>query len=152
MTKVRDIMSTGVQVIRYTDSLQLFLEKLEELDISGMPVVDADGRLLGVATMTDIGRGLQDPPLATEEERDFYDEDAQHDRGLETTKVADIMTEHVVTVPPEKELIELTRLMSDSGIHRVFVVSGEEIVGVVTSLDLVRALGDLLETQAAAAS
>ena len=65
--------------------------------------------------------------------------------------MADIMTEHMVTVKPETELSELAKLMSESGIHRVFVTAGEEVVGVVTSLDMVRVLGEVLENQMAGA-
>lgn len=144
--KVRDVMTSEVEVVRYTDSVKSFLDKLEEFEISGMPVVDADGRLLGVVTMTDVGKCVQDPPLATEADRDFYD-DEERAAKLENVKVADIMTEMVVTVAPEKELVALAELMSESGIHRVFVISGEELVGVVTSLDMVRAFGEYLSEQ-----
>jgi CBS domain-containing protein len=151
--KVKDVMTSNVKVVKHTDSVKHFLGQLEELEISGMPVVDADGRLLGVATMTDVGKGVQDPPLQTEADRDFYDEEDGHDAsGLDSAKVADIMTEHMVTVKPETELSELAKLMSDSGIHRVFVTAGEEAVGVVTSLDMVRVLGELIESQMAGAS
>lgn len=149
--KVRDVMTSDVKVVQYNDSVKHFLEQLEELEISGMPVVDADGRLLGVATMTDVGKGVQDPPLTTESDRDFYDEDEGNLSGLDSAKVADIMTEHMVTVQPESELFELANLMSETGIHRVFVTAGEEVVGVVTSLDMVRVLGELLQKEMAEA-
>lgn len=141
--KVKDVMSTGIKTVKYSDSVKSFLAKMEEFEISGMPVVDADGRLLGVASMTDVGKGVQDPPLATEADRDFYD-DEETRSSLDSAKVADIMTEHVVTIAPDARLTALTDLMSGSGIHRVFVVDGEEVVGVVTSLDLVRAFGEHL--------
>jgi CBS-domain-containing membrane protein len=150
--KVRDVMTSKVEVIGYSDPVRLFLEKLDQFEISGMPVVDADGRILGVATMTDVGKGVQDPPLATESDRDFYDDDKHQRIRLDDTQVSEIMTEHVVTVAPEKDLTELTQLMTDSGIHRVFVVAGEEIVGVVTSLDLVRTLGEYLTNQSVGAN
>lgn len=143
--KVRDVMTSNVKVVNYNEPVRDFLDKLAEYEISGMPVVDADGQILGVATMTDVGKGVQDPPLATEADRDFYDDNGGQSNALDNAKVADIMTEHVVTVCPESELSELAKLMSQSGIHRVFVVSGEEIVGVVTSLDMVRFLGEQLE-------
>lgn len=147
--KVRDIMTQDVRAIGHTESVRAFLDQLEELEISGMPVVDADGRILGVATMTDVGKGVSDPPLATEADRDFYDDEEAHAAHLDAAKVADIMTEHVVTVEPRKQLHELASLMSESGIHRVFVMDGEEIVGVVTSLDMVRAFGEQLTKEAA---
>lgn len=140
--KVKDVMSANVKTVKYTDSVSMFLQMLEEFGISGMPVIDADGAIVGVATMTDVGKSVQDPPLPTEEDRDFYGDDANG--ALESAKVADIMTEHVVTVSPERPLSELAALMAESGIHRVFVVDGEEIVGVVTSLDMVRAFGEQL--------
>jgi CBS domain-containing protein len=149
--KVRDVMTSDVKVINYTDPVKKFLVLLDELGISGMPVVDADGRILGVATMTDVGKGVQDPPLATEADRDFYEGDEEAAvSSLDSAKVADIMTEHVVTVAPETDLTELAELMAESGIHRVFVVSGEEIVGVVTSLDMVRVFGEYLTKQSTA--
>jgi CBS domain-containing protein len=149
--KVRDVMTSDVKVIKQDDTVREFLDLLEDLNISGMPVVDNDGRLLGVATMTDVGKGVQDPPLTTESDRDFYDKDEGNLSSLETAKVADIMTEHIMTVKPEADLYELAKLMSESGIHRVFVTSGEEVVGVVTSLDMVRVLGEMLESQMAGA-
>lgn len=145
--RVRDVMTSNVKTVKYTDSVRNFLDCLGEYEISGMPVVDDDGRILGVATMTDVGKGVQDPPLATEADRDFYEDNDIQGGSLDSAKVADIMTEHVVTVEPSTQLAELAKLMSESGIHRVFVVSGEEIVGVVTSLDMVRAFGEELEKQ-----
>ena len=147
--QVRDVMSTEIKSILHSDSVSTFLAELEKHEISGMPVMDADGRVLGVATMTDVGKVLRDPPLLTEEARDFYSEvEEGADRTLELAKVADIMTEHIVMIVPGADMTELTALMANDGIHRVFVMDGEQIVGVVTSLDLVKAFGEHLAREA----
>ncbi|MCA9796000.1 MAG: CBS domain-containing protein [Candidatus Eremiobacteraeota bacterium] len=137
--KVRDVMTQKVRTIEYSASVRELSRLLDELGISGVPVVDADGRLVGVVSSTDIGSGVSDPPVASEMDRDLLDEDHEL-AGLESAKVADLMTEHVVTIDPSANVTELVDLMVDSNIHRVFVTSGEELVGVVTTMDLIRQL------------
>lgn len=143
--KVRDIMTDQVRTIAYDASVKELSLLLDELGISGVPVVDKNDILVGVVSQTDIGSGVSDPPLAAEGDRHFYDEDGDGDlAGLESAKVADIMTEHVVTVEPATPLIELVDIMEDASIHRVFVTRGEELCGVVSTMDLVRVLQKML--------
>ncbi len=142
--KVRDVMTAEVKTVLYNATVKELSKMLDEHDISGMPVVDGDGRLVGVVSLTDVGSGVSDPPVASETDRDFYGEESDL-AGLENAKVADLMTEHVVTVRPDTEVVELIQTMDEAGIHRVFVTDGEEVVGVVSSMDLVRQLKTLLE-------
>ncbi len=129
--KVRDIMTSEVRTINYEASVKELSALFEELHISGVPVVDKNGSLVGVVSQSDLGSGVGDPPLATEE-------------GLDAAKVADIMTEHVVTIEASEDVLKLVTIMEQDGIHRVFVTSGEELVGVVSSMDLVRLLKSML--------
>lgn len=142
--KVREVMKSNVRSIAYSATLKELLALLDEMQISGVPVVDADGRLVGVVSRTDIGKGVGDPPLANEADRDFYKSGEMDLRGLETARVGDIMTEHVVTIAPEEKVTALIDLMQESGIHRVFVTEGEEIAGVVTTMDLAGVLKKML--------
>ncbi|MGE0494096.1 MAG: HPP family protein [Vulcanimicrobiota bacterium] len=144
--KVRDVMTQKVRTIEYSASVRELSRLLDELGISGVPVVDADGRLVGVVSSTDIGAGVSDPPVASEMDRDLLDEDHEL-AGLESAKVADLMTEHVVTIEPSANVSELVDLMVESNIHRVFVTSGEDLVGVVTTMDLIRQLKSMFSGQ-----
>lgn len=140
--KVADVMQDKVITVRYDATVQELSRLLDEKGISGVPVVDADGRLVGVISRTDIGSGVADPPLASTKE--LY-EDGDELRGLAEARVADLMTEHVVEVVPEDPVVKLIDIMDKDKIHRVFVTRGEEVVGVVSTMDLVRALRRQLE-------
>lgn len=129
--KVRDIMTSEVKTIGYEASVKELSHLFEDLHISGVPVVDSNGSLVGVVSQSDLGSGVGDPPVVTEE-------------GLDSAKVSDIMTEHVVTIEASAEVVDLVTIMEQDGIHRVFVTSGEELVGVVSSMDLVRLLKSML--------
>ena len=67
--------------------------------------------------------------------------------GLEHSKVADIMTESVVIIESHKTVAALAKMMVSDGVHRVFVTTGGDLVGVVSAIDLVRVLGQVLEDQ-----
>lgn len=149
--KVRDVMTEKVETVLYTASIQELSQLLDKLQVSGVPVVDADGNLVGVVSRTDIGSGVSDPPVASESAGgDLYQEDHPL-AGLEGAKVADLMTEAVVTVEPHTEVVALIQKMEEAGIHRVFVTSGEELVGVVSAMDLVRQLKKILQREASPA-
>lgn len=147
--KVRDIMTSDVKTIAMDASVKELSVLLDELNISGVPVVDSDGSVVGVASMSDLGSGVSDPPLAPESGRRFFDEEDSALSGLESAKVADLMTEHVVTVEPTSSVLELATIMEQDGIHRVFVTRGDELVGVVSTMDLVRVLMGMLQKTAA---
>jgi len=100
--------------------------------VSGLPVVDRLGRLLGVISQTDLvrahasGRAIESwPGLA-----------ARH-----------LMTSPALTIRLDETLLSAARLMEQHHVHRLVVVApdGRHPVGVLSTTDLVRALADLLE-------
>lgn len=148
----RDVMEIGVVTIdpgaSLLDAYRLFVEE----EISGAPVVDEDGRVLGVISAHDLLR-------ATEEERDtavvqtsyFRDlaefsgpdwggvvEDFQ-DRLAERT-VADAMTRGAIAVAPDATIPEVARTLRQHRVHRVLVAEDERVLGLISSFDLVALL------------
>jgi CBS domain-containing protein len=103
--------------------------------IRHLPVVD-DGRLVGIVTDRDIRTVLPSPAtsFAVGEIRFLLDK----------LKVGEVMTRSVITVSPEERLSEAVRLMLDNKFGSVPVVDGGLLVGIVTELDLLRALGSSL--------
>jgi CBS domain-containing protein len=138
------------QVITVNDSMDLreVAKILVEEHISGAPVVDELGTLVGVISQSD----LVEYDLATEHEltveapfyRRPYDEALQQQRGfrieeLPADKVADVMTPYLITVEEDTPLREVAARMASCGVHRVIVVdSDQQIRGIVTSLDVLR--------------
>lgn len=128
---------------------------LLEHGISGAPVVDASGKLVGVVSSTDLLRSDDtrestdgsyfatslDRPLGEEELSTLFVE------GSTTEVVGDVMTPVVFQAHAETPVDEAADTMVRGRIHRIVVTENDEVVGIVTALDLVRALRDVLRAQ-----
>jgi CBS domain-containing protein len=124
----------------------------EENDISGCPVVDQQGKVIGVVSKTDLIRrcseGTADIPpaylfeIVCEQGEGDGDSAGVGGRGVMPEPlicVQDFMTESAVTVRPRTPVHEVAAMMSDKHIHRVVVVDGEHFpLGVITAMDILR--------------
>lgn len=125
---------------------------LLEHAISGAPVVDSSGKLVGVVSATDVLRSEDtremtqggyfatslDRPLAEEELRSLVVE------GAPSQVVGDVMTPVVFQIGADAPVDEAADTMARGRIHRIVVTEGDAVVGIVTALDLVRVLRDVL--------
>jgi CBS domain-containing protein len=141
-------MTPNVVTVTDTMDLREAAKILVQERISGAPVVDELGRLVGVLSQSD----LVEYELATEREltveapfyRRPYDEALDPSRGFQIQElpadtVSDVMTPYLITVQEDTPIREVAARMADCGIHRVVVVDDEQqIHGIVTSLDVLR--------------
>jgi CBS domain-containing protein len=142
---VSDIMRREVYAVAATTSLEACARLFSSRHISGAPVIEPDGKAVGVVTQND----LIDPDrrrsgqLGTDACYTVRDGVAQAHHGAPATSagtVADVMTAFVVSVAPDTPVVTAARLMMADSIHRVLVLDGQRLVGIVTSMDLVRGL------------
>lgn len=157
----RDIMKTKVLKLDPQSSLEDAVRTLSDMRISGAPVVDRFGRLVGVLSARDIAQpeNLRDPlgsprasryefPDASPDDDGSYDEDtvfSMENYSPEVVRsgvVGDVMTADAITVEPDASLRSICALMVREGIHRVIVVDKSKLVGIVTTLDIVRAVAE----------
>lgn len=126
-------------------SMRQFAHLLEENEISGAPVVDSQGRVIGVASKSDLIRrcseGTRDLPpgylFEVISDQGGDDEDVIPEPLI---CVQDFMSEDVETSRPDAPISQVARRMYDRHIHRVVVVDEENMpVGIVTSLDMLGA-------------
>lgn len=122
---VADFMTIDPIVIspaaRIEDAEQMF----EVFDVTGLPVVDEGGTLLGVISQTDVLRGSGDVHSAIR----------QRYTGL---RVGDLMSSPAITIDLSAPLSEAARLMRDEKIHRVVAVDSRgRAIGVLSSMDFV---------------
>ena len=140
--KVRDLMQSDVRTTSPDESLKDVARTLVENRISGMPVCDAEGKVVGVISEGDIlfkerGRPEQrSAPLGW-----LLDGGSRTDLKKATARtVGDAMTAPAVTIRPSSSATAAARLMIEQGVNRLPVVMQDgRVVGIVTRADLVRA-------------
>jgi CBS-domain-containing membrane protein len=148
--QARDVMKTDVitvhQDMDLRDLAKLFLDKA----ITGVPVVDERGEMVGVVSQTDLiyYNLTRDDELVLPS--DFYDRVRVEGRHLppgyqiedvNTGKVRDVMTPVVHSVAETASLQAVARMMTGRHIHRVIVRRGKRPTGIISALDLLRVLG-----------
>jgi len=140
-------MTREVVTIDSEASVQDLAKLLEGRRISGVPVLDARGVLVGVVTQSDLvqrSRDLELPPALNILDLHLFLETPSHfQKRLEKllgNKVKDVMTVNPVTVAPDTPVKEIARLMSEKGVHTLPVVEAGVLVGIVGKLDLIRGL------------
>ena len=127
--RVADLMQTNLKSIDLDETVAGAVVALAEQHVSGLPVVDHRGRLVGVISTTDV-LDLLAESLDTE----------GRGKVLEETLVREIMTAKPITVDPDTDVHEAARQMLYGEIHRLFVEYDEALVGVITQSDIVGAV------------
>lgn len=138
--KIEQIMTTTVTTVTPDTLLKDVARLLTSQRISGVPVCDADGAVLGVVTEADILRKEQGyaPEPGGLLGWLFEKADAEGARMLART-AAEAMTSPALTIAPDASVFDAARVMTTRGINRLPVVSEGRLVGIVSRADLVRA-------------
>ncbi len=148
MQQAKDIMTTEVYSVREETDIKELAALFVKHRVTAMPVVDADGKLIGMVSQTDLVE--QDKPLHIptvislfdwviylESEKSFQEQV----KKVTARKVGDICSREPVTCAPETPVNEIANLMVDNKVHLVPVVDDDALVGVVARLDLIRSMG-----------
>lgn len=140
MMTVGDVMTTSVITVKRTTPLKDVAGVLIEHGISGLPVVDDVGKVLGVVSEGDFLLKASGPDSVRRHRLGRRSRDAEsRQKKLEATTAEDAMTSPAITIRPSQTLTEAARLMSGQLVNRLVVLDGQKLVGIVTRADLVRA-------------
>jgi len=139
--RVDDVMTTDVATVTPGASLKDVARILVERDISGVPVVDADGDVLGVVSEADLlAKERAEPPTRGGPLAWLVDPiEVIERRKLGARLAGEVMTSPAVTIAPYRNLATAAGIMLDNRVNRLPVVSDGKLVGIVTRADLVRA-------------
>jgi predicted transcriptional regulator len=145
----RDVMIHPVLAVRENWTVHELAAYFTEKGISGAPVLDASGRLTGVVSLSDIvdqvtrDREPAARPSKAWEER--YNPEDLRSLAIEDggRLVAEIMTPTFFTIPDTTPLPKIARTMVAGRIHRLLVTRQGHVVGIVTTLDLLRELAGM---------
>jgi CBS domain-containing protein len=146
-TLVRDVMSTPVVTLRPDDKVEHAADVLADKNVGSLPVVDADGKLLGVLRDDDLiasearvhvptfinflGLGMPFPGEMKHLEQEL--------KKIAGATVRDVMQVDVPTVAPDATLEDVATTMHDRGVNSVPVLDADgKVVGIVARAVIVR--------------
>ena len=168
MPKLSEIMSADVVTVGPQTSLRELVGVLRDEKVSGVPVVSG-GRVIGVVSATDLlDFEFEQPPeeaadwegleRATQDGGDeavgYYGgswdasvdvlerirmAEPEWDRLMEHM-VSEVMTPAIYALPPSEDLRSVAKYMIRQGIHRVLVLDDDELIGIASAMDIVRAV------------
>ena len=154
--KTADLMTSFVVTVRPDARIEYAAQLMLQYRISSLPVTDSDGAVLGIVTESDLLRRAE---TGTEKSHARWvsfligpgrlAQEYVHTHGR---KVAEVMTERVMTVTPQTSLADLVALMETKHVKRVPVVDQGRLVGIVSRADVMAALVGLLSEKPAGAA
>ncbi len=121
--RVSDVMTKEVVVTRQTDTIAEALELFTQRDVSAAPVVDEQGRCVGILSVVD-----------------FAADDARNEQT-----VGQRMTRGVQSVSSGNSLLAAARAMCSHHVHRLPVLDDNHPVGVISTMDVVAALVNAID-------
>ena len=147
--RISEIMDSSPVTVASDASVEDVVAALREHQLPGMPVVDADGRLVGIVTEADLVLPDDEGDLHIPHYVNLFGgtvfleslhrfEDRL--RKAFAASAEDMMTRDPDTVGPDTSVREAARLLHETGHNRLPVVEDGRLVGVVTRLDVLGAL------------
>ncbi|MBI3202751.1 MAG: CBS domain-containing protein [Myxococcales bacterium] len=122
MLKVEDIMTRNVMTVAPDTPVDDLAWGLTQKGVSGAPVQDAGGHLLGLVTKSDLA-------------------DPNRPNKLHAATVEDVMSPFVFAVNASDPVLDAAQRMVDTGSHRLVVVDAQgHLAGILSTMDVVRAL------------
>jgi len=133
--KVRDVMEHHVVTVKQDDTYEDVAKLLQEHGVSGVPVVDADGRLVGMVSEKDLFRILY--PFASSYNQDpvsYADQERREEKidEVRVKKVEVFMSRDVSVIGPDEPIMRAGGLMLAKRVSRLPVMEDGKIVGIVT--------------------
>ena len=125
---VRDIMSVDVKTVHPDAAVLEAVQKMAKFDVGSIVVIDASLRPVGIITERDVLLDVVIPRLP-----------------VDIVTALEIMSRPIVSISPDMSVEQAARLMSKKHIKKLPVVEGNKLVGIITSMDLVRTEPRLIE-------
>ena len=131
--KAKDLMSRFAITIKENETVMNLAHLMMRFKISGVPVVNKNGEICGIATATDLFNLMKSITKDVD--------NATNLGNYSDMQVGTLMTKDVVTITEETTLLEIMKIMCERNIHTlpVMVLSKKEIIGVIGRRDIINA-------------
>jgi acetoin utilization protein AcuB len=135
LSRVRDYMTPDPQTLDSKNTLLDAVLMLRRLELRHIPILEG-GRLVGILTDRDVGRVAPSMLMGISPQ--------DYNRVFEDTPVAKVMTRNLLSTTPESPLAEAVHLLYNHKVGCLPVLEDGRLVGIITVVDMLRALHDLV--------
>ena len=118
---IRLIMTKNVISVKTSAKVGEAIRLMKENNVGGLPVVDEKNRVRGIITERDIAGFFADK--------------------ISGVKVAQLMSEKVITALPTTTIFEVEKTMTSQGFRRLPIISDNKVIGIITAMDIIRFFG-----------
>lgn len=146
-----EIMTPSIKAVPQSWTMERLARFLTDNEITGSPVTDEHGDIVGIATLKDItefrwnaNRNDNDTRLTPEEEQEarrlrmaIFEE-----MGKVPVEVRDIMTPSILSVDEQTPVRDIADIMMREHLHRIFVTNDKKITGIITTYDMLKLISD----------
>lgn len=152
----KDVMNPHVLSVPADWTIEELGQFLIDKAITGAPVIDESGKFIGVVSLTDIVRqgSMTELRMRADEPHDYYlhgwenrlspeDLSSFHVEEKPQITVREIMTPMIFKVDEHTSIQEISDTMIDGRVHRLLVTHEGKIIGIVTTMDLLKVIRDL---------
>ena len=122
-TTVGAIMSKHLLFVRTDHDLMQACRLFSEMAIHHLPVLDQDGQLAGMLSSTDVFKAL-----------------VNEDRSVNNATVEELMNRQLISIENNATIAEAASKFRKNNVHSLLVMEGQEVKGIVTGNDILRAL------------
>jgi len=146
--RVSELMNPDVLALGPKTTVGEARRRLAARSVGGAPVVDDGGGILGIVTQNDLARFSAQPVTAAESGRFYTDQDDYRELGslaanLDDTPIERIMSKPVFIVGRDDGVAIAANIMRERNIHRLLVTERGRLVGIISSLDLMRVIEEV---------
>jgi CBS domain-containing protein len=151
--KVEEVMTKKVITLKPSQTISEAVAKLAEHHISGAPVMDENGKTVGIVTEKDILNAMKTriksiemiyPSLSVVSvafvENDTMKETMEAFNEISSLKVSEIMVRDYIFAEKGTDLAKVVEVMSKKGINRVPVMDSGKLIGIVSRADIIKGL------------
>lgn len=154
--KIKEFMSKKVMTVHKEMNVKEFIQLLEQHNITGAPVADESGKVIGVISATDviersnyINKEMShcedcyevDPTTGLVEVHKYYTEE------LFEKQIGCLMTKDLITLSPENDLMDAIDVFLKTPVHRIIILDKDKLVGIISTKDTIKAMAGLLKKQ-----
>lgn len=147
-----EIMTPSIKAVPQSWTMDRLARFLTDNEITGSPVTDDSGEIVGIATLKDITEFRWNANRADTAENRMTAEEEQEARRLRMmifeemgkvpVEVRDIMTPIVVSVDEQTPVQDIADMMMEEHLHRIFITKEKKITGIVTTYDMLKLISD----------